>query len=154
MNTNSISDDWEAINMIDADSIWDYCFFEDSVDHVVNILQDNFTPLLTHHHYAIRNLSYFLDTASRDVPTNNVDADEDSMVSSNTVSTASLDELAISFFQVLGVVNPSLLLNLSKVQGWHTTNFHTNFHMTNFQCLQQEQQEFIPDLLQEKLQPL
>ena len=58
-----------------------------------------------------------MDTASGGVPIDNVIADKDYIGSTTTGSTASLDALAISFFQVLGVADPSLLLNLSKVQG-------------------------------------
>ena len=48
MKTNSLShdlnDDWEDVNMTDADSIWDYCVntscvptIDDQVDRVVNM---------------------------------------------------------------------------------------------------------------------
>ena len=77
---------------------------------------------MTHHHYSLRILSSFLDTSSGGVPTaiNQVVTDNDSNRSTNSTnpgSTASRAELAIFFFPVLGVADPSLLLNLSKVQG-------------------------------------
>ena len=72
-------------------------YFEDSVDRVVNILQDIFTLLLTHHHYLIRILSSFFDTASGGVLTNK--DDDDLTGSTNTGSTGSLAELAINQLQ-------------------------------------------------------
>ena len=64
------------------------------------MLQDNFTPLLTHHHSVISNLSSFLNTASGGVPTNKFDTDDDSTGSTNTDSTGSLSELAINQLHV------------------------------------------------------
>ena len=51
------------------------------------MLQENFTPLLTHHHSVISNLSSFIDTTSGGVPANKVVTDDDSTGSTNTGST-------------------------------------------------------------------
>ena len=55
------------------------------------------TPLLTHHHSVISNLSSFLDTTSRGVLLTK--DDDNSTGSTNTGSTGSLAELAINQFQ-------------------------------------------------------
>ena len=60
-------------------------------------MQDNVTPLLTHHHSMISTLSSFLDTASGGVPLTK--DDDDSTGSINTGSTSFLDELAINQLQ-------------------------------------------------------
>ena len=95
---------------------WRSSYFEDSVDRVLNILQDILTLLLTHHHYSIRILSSFLDTASEGVPTDNVVADEDSLDITSPGSTASLAELAISSFPGAGGGRSVSSFNLYKVQ--------------------------------------
>ena len=116
-NNNPIAQDFNVFCAVTLDQLNLLVLLEDShlhidptcvpttevqVDRVVNLFQDNFNPFLTHHHYAIRILSSFLDTASGGVLANNVVADEDSMGSTNTGYTASLDELAISFFPGAG----------------------------------------------------
>ena len=60
---------------------------DDWVDHVVNMLKEDFTPLLTHHHSAISNLSSLLGSTSGGVTTNQVVTDDDSTGSTNTGST-------------------------------------------------------------------
>ena len=56
------------------------------------MLQDEFTPLLTHHHSAITNILSILDSTSGGVSTNQVVTDDDSTGSTNTGSTT--DSLA------------------------------------------------------------
>ena len=61
------------------------------------MLQESFTPLLTHHHSAISNLLSFLDTVTGGVPTNKVVTDDDLTGSTNTGSTTdSLANFAIN----------------------------------------------------------
>ena len=60
---------------------------DDRVDRVVNMLKDEFTPLLTTHHSAITNLSSVMGSASGGVPTNQVVTDDESNGSTNTGST-------------------------------------------------------------------
>ena len=60
---------------------------KEQVDRVVNMLQDDFTPLITHHHLAITNLSSVMEAASGGVPTNKVVTDDESNGSTNTGST-------------------------------------------------------------------
>ena len=60
---------------------------KDWVDRVVNMLQDEFTPLLTHHHSAITNILSVLDSTSGGVSINQVVTDDDSNGSTNTGST-------------------------------------------------------------------
>ena len=69
---------------------------KDWIDCVVNMLQDEFTPLLTHHHSAITNISSILDSTSEGVSTNQVVTDDDSTGSTNTGSTtgSTTDSLA------------------------------------------------------------
>ena len=70
---------------------------EEQVDCVINMLQENFTPLLTHHHSSTSNLSSFIDTASGGNPTNKVATDDDLTGSTNTGSTTdSLANFAIN----------------------------------------------------------
>ena len=56
------------------------------------MLQDDFTPLLTHHHSAITNILSLLDSTSGGVSTNKVVTDDDLTGSTNTGSTT--DSLA------------------------------------------------------------
>ena len=65
---------------------------EDRVARVVNMLQDDFTPLLTHHHSAITNIASVMDSTSRGVSINQVVTDDDLNGSTNTGSTT--DSLA------------------------------------------------------------
>ena len=65
---------------------------EEHVTWVVNMLQDDFTPLLTHHHSAITNIASVMDSTSGGVSTNQVVTDDDSTGSTNTGSTT--DRLA------------------------------------------------------------
>ena len=60
---------------------------DDQVDHVVNMLKEDFTPLLTHHHSAISNLLSLMGSTSGGVSTNQVVTDDDSNGSTNTGST-------------------------------------------------------------------
>ena len=48
------------------------------------MLQDDSTPLITHHHSTITNLSSVMDAASRGVPTNKVVTDDEPTSSTNT----------------------------------------------------------------------
>ena len=60
------------------------------------MLQDDFTPLLTHHHSAITNILSLLDSTSGGVSINKVVTDDDSTGSTNTGSTtgSTTDSLA------------------------------------------------------------
>ena len=70
---------------------------EECVDCVINMLQEDFISLQTHHHSAVSNLLSFLDTASGGVPTNKVAIDDDLTGSTNTGSTTNtLDTYAIN----------------------------------------------------------
>ena len=60
---------------------------EDQIDHVVNMLKEDFIPLLTHHHSAISNISTLLVPVSKGVSTNKVVTDDDLTGSTNTGST-------------------------------------------------------------------
>ena len=51
------------------------------------MLQDDFTPLISHHHSAITNLSSVMEVASGGVTTNKVVTDDESNGSTNTGST-------------------------------------------------------------------
>jgi len=57
------------------------------VDHVLNMLKDDFTPLLTQHHSVISNLSSLMGSTSGGVSTNQVVTDDDSNGSTTTGST-------------------------------------------------------------------
>ena len=65
------------------------------VDKVVNMMQNVVTPLLTHHHSTISNLSTVLPSPSRGAPPPH---DDDSTGSINTESTGtgSLADIAIN----------------------------------------------------------
>ena len=63
---------------------------DNQVDHVVNMLKEDFTPLLTHHHSAINNLLSLLDSTSGGVSTNKVVTNDDSTGSTNTGSTTNI----------------------------------------------------------------
>ena len=60
---------------------------EDRVTWVVNMLQDDFTPLLTHHHSAITNIASVIDSPSGGVSINQVVTDDYLNGSTNTSST-------------------------------------------------------------------
>ena len=60
---------------------------DDRMDHVVNMLKDNFTPLLTQHNSVISNLSSLMGSTSGGVSTNQVVTDNDLNGSTNTGST-------------------------------------------------------------------
>ena len=60
---------------------------EEQVHCVVNMLKDDITPLITHHHSAITNLSLVMKAASGGVLTNKVVTDDESNGSTNTGST-------------------------------------------------------------------
>ena len=69
---------------------------DDRMDHVVNMLKEDFTPLLTQHHNVIANMSSFIDSTSGGVATTNqvvtdhtnqVVTDDDSNGSTHTGST-------------------------------------------------------------------
>ena len=61
-------------------------------------MQDHVTPLLTHHHSVISNLSSFLDITPEGVPSNK--DDDESTGSTNTGSIGSLAGLAINRLHV------------------------------------------------------
>ena len=65
---------------------------DDRADHVLNMLKEDFTPLLTQHHSVISNLSSLMGSTSGGVSTNQVVTDDDSNGSTNTGSTT--DSLA------------------------------------------------------------
>ena len=52
MNNNSISDNWEDVNMTDADSIWDYCV--NGFDHQ---LPENEDPAILQFANTVRSIS-------------------------------------------------------------------------------------------------
>ena len=62
---------------------------DDRMDHVVNMLKEDVTPLLTQHNTVISNLLSFMGSTSGGVPpdTNQVVTDDDSNGSTNTGST-------------------------------------------------------------------
>ena len=60
---------------------------DDRMDHVVNMLKEDVTPLLTQHNTVISNLLSMMGSASGGVPTNQVVTDDDSNGSTNTGST-------------------------------------------------------------------
>lgn len=57
------------------------------MDHVVNMLKEDVTPLLTQHNTVISNLSSLMGSTSGGVSTNQVVTDDDSTGSTNTGST-------------------------------------------------------------------
>ena len=60
---------------------------DDRMDHVVNMLKEDFTPLLTQHNSVISNLLSLMGSTSGGVSTNQVVTDDDLNGSTNTGST-------------------------------------------------------------------
>ena len=60
---------------------------DDRIDHFVNMLKEDVTPLLTQHNTVISNLLSLMDSTSGVVSTNQVVTDDDSNGSTNTGST-------------------------------------------------------------------
>ena len=60
---------------------------DDRMDHVVSMLKEDFTPLLTQHNSVISNLLSLMGSTSRGVSTNQVVTDDNSNGSTNTGST-------------------------------------------------------------------
>ena len=52
MNINSLSDEWEDVNMTDANSIWDYCV--NSLDHQ---LPENTDPAMLQFAHAVQSIA-------------------------------------------------------------------------------------------------